>query len=112
MSGLGRESKNETEPFVMSQPASRILLVGGDLQWAGKLSSLLAAAGLTPAAARGAGEALQLIQQHPVELVLVDWESPEGPELLRQLKERPPADITLVIALTGADDTAAKLSAF
>ena len=96
----------------MSQPASRILLVGGDLQWAGKLSSLLAAAGLTPAAARGAGEALQLIQQHPVELVLVDWESPEGPELLRQLKERPPADITLVIALTGADDTAAKLSAF
>ena len=34
--------------------------------------------------------------KYPAELALVDLESPEGPELLRRLKEHPPAAITLV----------------
>ena len=112
MSGLGWKQKNETELFAMSQPAAQILLVGNDPQWAGKLSSLLAADGVVPASAHNAGAALQLLHQHPVDLVLADWESPEGQELLRQLKEHPPAATTLFIALAGADDTAAKLRAF
>ena len=58
----------------MSRPAARILLVGDDLQWAEKLSSILAADGVAPVPVRNAREALQLLQQHPVDLVLVDME--------------------------------------
>jgi signal transduction histidine kinase/HPt (histidine-containing phosphotransfer) domain-containing protein len=112
MSGLGRKPKNEPEPFVMSQPASQILLVGDDSQWAGKLSSLLAADGVALASVRNAEEALQSLHQHPADLALVDLESPEGPKLLRRLKEHPPAAITLLIAFVGADDAAARLRAF
>jgi signal transduction histidine kinase/HPt (histidine-containing phosphotransfer) domain-containing protein/BarA-like signal transduction histidine kinase len=96
----------------MSQSASQILLVGNDSQWAGKLSSILAADSIALASAHNAEEALQLLHQHPIDLVLADLESPEGPELLRQLKEHPPAAITLFIAVVGADDTAARLRAF
>jgi len=112
MSRLGRKSKNKPKLFAMSQPTSQILLVGGDSQWLGKLSSLLAADGVAPVPARNAEEALQLLHQHPIDLVLADWESPEGPELLRRFKEHPPAAITLLIALVGTDDAAAKLRAF
>jgi signal transduction histidine kinase/response regulator of citrate/malate metabolism len=96
----------------MSQPASQILLVGIDSQWAGRLSSLLAADGVALASAHSAEEALQLLHQHPIDLALADWESPEGPELMRRLKEHPPSPVTLLIALVGADDTAARLRAF
>jgi signal transduction histidine kinase/HPt (histidine-containing phosphotransfer) domain-containing protein/BarA-like signal transduction histidine kinase len=112
MSGLGWKPKNETELFTMSQPALHILLVGGDSKWAGKLSSILAADGVALALARSAEEALQSLHQHPTDLALVDLESPEGPELMRRLKEHPPAAVTLLIALVGADDTAARLRAF
>ena len=40
------------------------------------------------------------------------WNSPEGPELLRQLKEHPPARITPLIAFIAGEDTAARLHAF
>jgi len=96
----------------MSQPASQILLVGHDSRWAGKLASILAADGIVPESARSAEAAVQQLFQHPVDLVLADWDSPEGPELMRRLNEHPPAAITLFIALAGADDTAAKLRAF
>jgi signal transduction histidine kinase/HPt (histidine-containing phosphotransfer) domain-containing protein len=94
------------------RPASRILLVGGDSQWAGKLSPHLTADGVSSALARSAEEALQMLHQHPVDLVLADWDSPEGPALLRRLKEHPPSAVTLFIAFVGAGDTAAKLRAF
>jgi len=96
----------------MSEPAPRILLVGDDSRWTGKLSSILAADGAAPVSARNAEEALQLLHQHPAELVLLDFDSTEGPELLRRLKEHPTAGITLFIAFTGADDTASRLRAF
>ncbi len=96
----------------MSRSASQILLVGNDSQWAGKLSSLLEAEGVVSASAPNTEAALQLLHQHPFDLVLADWESPEGPELLRQLKEHPLVATTLFIALADADNTAAKLRAF
>jgi signal transduction histidine kinase/HPt (histidine-containing phosphotransfer) domain-containing protein len=108
----GAGNKNEPELSVMNRPASHILLAGGNVQWANNLSSTLAAEGVALDLARNAGDALQWFQQHPVDLALVDLESPEGPELLRQLKEHPQADTTLLIALTGADDPAARLRAF
>ena len=112
MSRLGQEPKNEMELFAMSQPASQILLVGNDSQWAGRLSSLLAADGVSLATVHNAEAAMQMLHQHPMDLALVDLDSPEGPELLRQVQEHPPAGITLLIALTSADDTAARLGGF
>jgi signal transduction histidine kinase/HPt (histidine-containing phosphotransfer) domain-containing protein len=96
----------------MSRVTARILLVGGNLQWAEKLSSVLAADGIVTVPVRSAGEAVQLVQQNPVDMVLVDMESPEGPELLRQFKEHPPAYITPLIAFTAGEGTAVKLRAF
>ena len=96
----------------MSQPASQMLLVGNDSQFAERLSSLLAADGVALATAHNAEGALQMLHQHPIDLALADLDSPEGPELLRRVQEHPPAGITLLIALTGADDTAARLGGF
>ena len=105
-------TKNESKLFAMSELAPHILLVGGEPQWAGKLSSLLTADGVVFVPARNAAEALRWLQQHSIDLVLADWESPESPELLRQLQEHPPATVTLFIALTGGEDDAARLRAF
>ena len=89
-----------------------MLLVGNDSQFAERLSSLLAADGVALATAHNAEGALQMLHQHPIDLALADLDSPEGPELLRRVQEHPPAGITLLIALTGADDTAARLGGF
>jgi signal transduction histidine kinase/DNA-binding LytR/AlgR family response regulator len=96
----------------MKQRAHTILLVGGDAQWSGKLSAVLAADGLASVVARQAGEALQWLHRQPAELVLLDLDSPPGPELLNQLQEHPPAGVTPLLAFTGADDPAVKLRAF
>jgi signal transduction histidine kinase/DNA-binding LytR/AlgR family response regulator len=96
----------------MTRQASQILLVGNDSQWAGKLSPLLAADAVTFSSAQSTEEALQLLHQLPIDLVLTSLESPEGLELMRRLKEPPPAGGTLLIALADADDTMAKLRAF
>ena len=64
------------------------------------------------ATVHNAEAAMQMLHQHPMDLALVDLDSPEGPELLRQVQEHPPAGITLLIALTSADDTAARLGGF
>ncbi len=95
-----------------NQPASKILLVGGDSQWSEKLSAILEADGLASVLARQAEEALQLLHRQPAELVLLDLDSPPGAELLNRLKEHPPAGVTPLIAFTGADDPAVKLRAF
>ena len=98
----------------MSDTASRVLLVGGDARWAETLSSSLPAEKAVLALARDAGEALQLLHQHPVDLALVDLEtSPvEGLELLRQIREHPTANLTLLFAITAPKDSPAMLQAF
>jgi signal transduction histidine kinase/HPt (histidine-containing phosphotransfer) domain-containing protein len=111
MSALGK-TENEPELFVMSRTASQIVLVGADAQWADKLSSLLAADGAASTPVRTAAEALQCLHQNPADLVLADVESPEGLELLRQLKEHPLDGITLFIAFSAGEDAATRLRAF
>ena len=95
-----------------SQSTSKILLVGDDSQWTEELTSMLVAGDLFCVIARNAEEAVQLLHQLPAELVLLDLDSPQGPELLNRLQKHPPAGITLLIAFTGAVDTEAKLRAF
>jgi signal transduction histidine kinase/HPt (histidine-containing phosphotransfer) domain-containing protein len=98
----------------MEQKALQILLVGSDTRWAESLSAALRSDGFTTGLARSSAEALQLLGQNAVDLVLVDLQSAEadGLDLLRQLKERPLAEITLLIAFTGDKDTALRLRAF
>jgi signal transduction histidine kinase/two-component SAPR family response regulator/HPt (histidine-containing phosphotransfer) domain-containing protein len=105
---------NEEASHAMKHPAQTILLLGSDSRWLETLASALQSDNLAPEFARSADEALQLLQRKTVEMTLVDLESAagEGFELLRRLKEHPPENITLLIAVTAAGDTAAKLRAF
>jgi len=98
----------------MSQQAFQILLVSNDPKLLATLSKVLHADNVTFALERTAGEAMQFLNARPVDLMLVDLMSlnGEGFELLGQLREKPPAASTLVIALTDADRKADKLRAF
>ncbi|MFZ0826354.1 MAG: response regulator [Verrucomicrobiia bacterium] len=98
----------------MSQPAFQILLISNDPKLLATLTKVMHADNVTFALERSAGEAVQFLNARPVDLVLVDLMSlnAEGFELLRQLRERPPSTLTLVIALTDADRKADKLRAF
>src|SRR3974390_713523 len=98
----------------MSQPAFQILLVSNDPKLLATLSKVLHADNVTFALERSAVEAMQFLKARPVDLVLVDLMSlnAEGFEVLRQIRETPPATFTLVIALTDADRKADKLQAF
>ena len=98
----------------MSQPAFQILLVSNDPKLLATLSKVLHADNVTFALERSAAEALQFLNARPVDLMLVDLMSlgQDGFELLRLVRETPPAAFTLVIALTGVDNKADKLRAF
>ncbi|HEX5398573.1 MAG TPA: response regulator [Verrucomicrobiae bacterium] len=95
-----------------SQSSSKTLLVGDDSRWTEQLKSILEAGGIFSNVARKAEEALQLLHQHPAGLVLLDLDSPEGPELFSRIREHSPAGIMLLIAFTGSNDLAVKLRAF
>ena len=98
----------------MSQPAFQILLVSNDPKLLATLSKILHADNVTFALERTATEAMQFLNARPVDLVLVDLMSlnAEGFELLRQIRETPPAAFMLIIALTEAERKADKLRAF
>jgi signal transduction histidine kinase/HPt (histidine-containing phosphotransfer) domain-containing protein len=98
----------------MSQPAFQVLLVSNDPKLLATLSKVLHADNVTFALERNANEAMQFLNARPVDMMLVDLMSlgEDGFELLRQLRETPPATFTLLIALTGADNKADKLRAF
>ena len=89
------------------------MLVGDDPQWAGKLSSSFGG-GRRRVSSRRKRRGGAAIAPASIRLIWCwrIWNRRKGPELLRQLKEHPPADVTLLIALTDEDDTAAKLRAF
>jgi signal transduction histidine kinase/AmiR/NasT family two-component response regulator/HPt (histidine-containing phosphotransfer) domain-containing protein len=98
----------------MSKQASRILLVGNDPKWAKSLTTLLSNVGITITAAQDLKDALQLAHLHSFDLLLADLEtSPvESFELLRKLRENPPAGGGVFIGVAAAGDTAGKLQAF
>jgi len=98
----------------MTQIQFHILLLGGDGKLSATLADLLKPDGVTIDFESRAGEALQFIQNHPVDLALIDLESSkeEGLKFLRALQENPPKSWLLLIALTATDDPATKLSAY
>jgi len=98
----------------MSQPAFQILLVSNDPKLLATLSKVLHADNTTFALEPNAREALQSLNARPVDLVLVDLVSmnADGFEMLQQLQASPPANYTVVIALTEPEKKADKLRAF
>jgi signal transduction histidine kinase/HPt (histidine-containing phosphotransfer) domain-containing protein len=106
---------NDDRPGItMSQTEFHILLFGEDAKLSAALSEALQSEVVALRFARKAGEAMQSIRDRPTDMVLVDLESSqkEGFELLRGLNNNSPAPHTLVIALTGAENTADKLHAY
>jgi len=98
----------------MSQSPLQILLVSGDSKLPDELSSALHADNVAVSLAREARAALQLLQEHPVDLLLLDLESAEaeGFETLRMLDENSSLPFVVTVALTGADNVTAQLRAF
>jgi len=90
-----------------SKPANEIdiLLVDDEKDFREILSKRLARRRIRVLEAAGAAEALRLLEQTPVEVIVMDVKMPEmdGIEALRCVKERSPA--TEVILLTGHADT-------
>src|SRR5258708_4394740 len=98
----------------MIPAAFQILLASDDPKLSDALSGALSSDAVVLWFTSKADEAMQILQSRPADLVLVDLGSleTEGFELLRQLKENPPARFTLVFAFTAASDTAKKLRAY
>src|SRR5262245_946079 len=93
----------------MNLPASNVLLVEDDPQLHEVLAELLREDNIVLSHAGNAEEALSLITQHRYDLMLLDLGLPvvNGFEILRQLRDKPPAHPFPVIVLTawnGAND--------
>jgi signal transduction histidine kinase/two-component SAPR family response regulator len=98
----------------MSKSAFQILVIGSDPKLSATLSEALQADNIAVGWERSAAEALQLLQNYPTDLVLVDLTSAdaEGFKLLRLLKENPPTSFIVTVALTTANDPAGTLRAY
>src|SRR5581483_10963991 len=97
----------------MNQPASQILVVGGDPALATTLSAALQADAVLRFA-RDAGDAIKILFEQPMDYVLVDLESArkEGFDFLKRLQDNSPIPAPLVHVLTGANDMEGKLQAY
>src|SRR5271154_2784344 len=97
MVGLGQ--KQTTIP--MNQPASHILMVGGDSALATTVSAALESDAVLRFA-RDTGEGMKILFEQPMDFVLVDLESArlESLEFLRRLRDNPPVSPPLVHAFT------------
>ena len=98
----------------ISPPAARVLLVEDDPKLPELLAELLHEANINVVHAPSAPEALVIVRESPVELVLLDLGLPgvNGFELLRQLKESPDTQSIPVIILTAWNSTKDKLRGF
>ena len=98
----------------MNSPAARVLLVEDDPKLPELLAELLSEANITVIHAPSAPEAMVLVRESPVDLVLLDLGLPgvNGFELLRQLKELPDTQSIPVIVLTAWNSTQDKLRGF
>ena len=98
----------------ISGPVARVLLVEDDPKLPELLAELLHEANITVVHAPTAPDALVMVRENPVELVLLDLGLPgvNGFELLRQLKESPETQSIPVIVLTAWNSTKDKLRGF
>ncbi len=107
-------SGNKPERHAMNPPAQNILLMGGDPQWLGTVAFALQPDNLAPEfasnAERGAPIARAEAGRNGGRGYGIGGDG--GFELLRRIKEHPPANVTLLIVVTAADDTATQLRAF
>lgn len=98
----------------MSLPAAKVLLVEDDPRLPELLAELLSEANITVQHAPTAPDAMVMVRDMPVDLVLLDLGLPgiNGFELLRQLKEAPDTQNIPVIVLTAWNSTSDKLRGF
>ena len=98
----------------MNLPAAQVLLVEDDPQMPELLAALLSEANIALVHAPNAAEALRLVHDRHIDLVLLDLGLPDinGFELLRQLKEAPETQPIPVIVLTAWNSTSDKLRGF
>ena len=93
--------------------ARRIMLVDDDTDVRGLLRTTLDGDGFEIVEARDGAEALELAEQAPPDLVILDWQMPglSGPEVLTQLKRHhaPPPVILLTAQLEPRYSTLAQI---
>src|SRR5690348_14595642 len=98
----------------MNLPASQVLLVEDDPRMPEVLAALLHDDRVTLLSAKDATEALRLVRERPLDLILLDLGLPgmNGFDLLRELKESPETQSIPVIVLTAWNSTKDKLRGF
>ena len=98
----------------MSLPAARVLLVEDDPKLPELLAELLQEANISVVHAPTTADALKVVRQTTIDLVLLDLGLPgvNGFELLRQLKESPDTQTIPVVVLTAWNSTRDKLRGF
>ncbi len=98
----------------MNLPESQVLLVEDDPKMHEVLAALLLEDGVTLHCAVDAARGLDLIRERPFDLMLLDLGLPgmDGFEMLRQLREKPPAKPVPVLVLTAWNSTSDKLRGF
>src|ERR1044071_525016 len=98
----------------MKPSTTEVLLVEDDPRMPEVLRPLLRQDNVVLSGTRDASEALKLLQERRIDLVLLDLGLPgmNGLELLRQLKESPETESIPVIVLTAWNSTTDKLRGF
>jgi CheY-like chemotaxis protein len=95
----------------MSSVAAQILLIEDDASVVEVLTSCLAGDQHFLRHAANPNEALSLIQNHPIDLVVLDWElsGVDGFEFLRQINQSGKSNELPVVVLNGPSDTAKQM---
>ncbi len=108
-----RIDQNDIDKF-MSQPASQLLLVEDDPQMPAMVTALLNGDNVALLHAANGTDALRLVRDRHVDIVLLDLGLPDisGFEVLRQLKEAPETQSIPVIVLTARNGSEDKLIGF
>ena len=90
----------------MISPAFSILIVDDDPTNAGVLADILEVKGFKVHAATSGAEALTILRDHPVDILLTDIKMPgmNGLELYRAARQIQPGLITLLMSAYAADD--------
>lgn len=98
----------------MSLPSAKVLVVEDDMRMRDVLAALLQDAHTDISIARTVEEALAIIRQAPLDLILLDLGLPgvNGFELLKALKADPQTEMIPVIVLTAWNSTGDKLRGF